>query len=158
MANKRYDQFAAGSYDPLRILLTADPATGELKKVALSTFLGFKIAFGFFTQSGTSAPAVTTLINTLGGPIAGGRSTVGDYRLQTSGLWTANKTIVPPFLGEGFGYMALGQTQITDSFYNYQVIDTNDVQCFVCDGDFNPVELSSITTTAKMPFLILVAN
>lgn len=36
MANKRYDQFTAGSYDENKIFLIADPATGELVKIALS--------------------------------------------------------------------------------------------------------------------------
>jgi hypothetical protein len=35
MANKRYDEFAAGTYDTAKIFLQADPSTGELEKVNL---------------------------------------------------------------------------------------------------------------------------
>jgi hypothetical protein len=35
MANKRYDQFPAGTYDTNKIFLQADPATGVLQKVNL---------------------------------------------------------------------------------------------------------------------------
>jgi hypothetical protein len=38
MPNKRYDQFPAGTYDPAKILLQADPSTGELEKILLGDF------------------------------------------------------------------------------------------------------------------------
>src|SRR5688572_8780795 len=37
MANKRYDEFPAGTYDTAKIFLQADSATGELEKVNLPT-------------------------------------------------------------------------------------------------------------------------
>lgn len=40
MADKRYDQFPAGSNDPAQIILTADPSTGELGKIPLSDLGG----------------------------------------------------------------------------------------------------------------------
>lgn len=38
MANKRYDQLPAGTYDPNKILLQADSATGALTKLTNSSF------------------------------------------------------------------------------------------------------------------------
>lgn len=38
MSNKRYDQFPAGTYDASKIILIADPITGELTKIPLSDF------------------------------------------------------------------------------------------------------------------------
>lgn len=35
MAQKRYDQFSAGTYDPTKIFLQADPTTGALEKILL---------------------------------------------------------------------------------------------------------------------------
>jgi len=40
MANKRYDEFAAGDTDPARIMLHADPSTGELKKATIPQVTG----------------------------------------------------------------------------------------------------------------------
>lgn len=40
MANKRYDEFAAGDTDPARIWLHADPGTGELKKATMAELTG----------------------------------------------------------------------------------------------------------------------
>ena len=38
MANKRYDQFSAGTFTPTYILLQANPTTGALEKILLSAF------------------------------------------------------------------------------------------------------------------------
>lgn len=100
MANKRYDQFGAGSYDPLRILLTADPSTGELKKVALNTMLGYKIYLALITQSGAGNPTAQVMLNTLGGAPAYTRDSTGSYIVTLTGAFLANKTA--PFLGSLF--------------------------------------------------------
>jgi len=49
------------------------------------------ICRGFLTQSGTSAPVFTAIIDTLGGTWA--RSSAGTYTLTKAGAFTLNKTV-----------------------------------------------------------------
>lgn len=42
MAVKKYNEFPAGTYDPAKILLQADPVTGELEKIELGDVPGQK--------------------------------------------------------------------------------------------------------------------
>jgi len=64
MANKRYDEFAAGDTDPARIMLHADPATGELKKATIAQVTGcvFSVA-GVVNanNSGTNPQTLATI-------------------------------------------------------------------------------------------------
>lgn len=52
---------------------------------------GVKVYRAVLTQSGTDAPVATVLENTLG-DISFIRGGVGQYQIQSSGLFTANKT------------------------------------------------------------------
>lgn len=60
----------------------------------------YKVCTALLTQSGTNAPVVTVLENTIGA-LTIIRSGVGEYRIQSSGLFTLNKTTfdITPILG-----------------------------------------------------------
>lgn len=60
----------------------------------------YKSYVAILTQSGTGAPTVDRLFNnTLGGPVTFSYDQVGEYNINSSGLFTTNKTVV--FLGPG---------------------------------------------------------
>ena len=60
----------------------------------------YKVYTALLTQTGTNAPVTTVLENTIGS-ITIIRSGVGEYRVQSSGLFTLNKTTfdITPILG-----------------------------------------------------------
>lgn len=65
------------------------------------------VYMGLLTQSGTDAPTVTVLHNSLGGTVVWTRSGVGFYRGTLAGAFDENSTIVGGFNNFSFG----GQTQ-----------------------------------------------
>lgn len=82
MANKRYDQFPAGTYDPTKIFLQADPLTGALEKVNLPTIptgLPYTLYNANLSQSGTSNPTVNLLVNNSPYTVAITRNAPGQY-------------------------------------------------------------------------------
>lgn len=53
-----------------------------------------KIYKAIFSQSGTSAPSVTYLINNTVGTVNITRQSAGTYRITTEGLWTASRCFI----------------------------------------------------------------
>lgn len=102
MADKRYDQFAAGDFsDTTKVFLIANPVTGELEKVTVAQLLAaavpFKVYVALLFQSGANSPTATILENTLGEvPTFGAYGLAGSYTINTIGaVFTANKTYSP---------------------------------------------------------------
>lgn len=91
MADKTYKDFTAGSFNPLRILLTADPTTGELRKVSLPDLLGYFHYFCLLEDNGTSNPTTMFSYNTFTVTPAWSRVDVGVYHLTAAGMFPANK-------------------------------------------------------------------
>lgn len=58
MANKRYDQFAAGTPDQAKILLQADPTTGELEKIFVQAAHGSDNYVQFKTSGNFNSDAL----------------------------------------------------------------------------------------------------
>lgn len=156
MANKNYTEFAAGSYDPTRILLTANPGTGALAKVALSSLLGFKMAIVELVQTGTSNPVINVTYNTLGGALSAVRNGVGNYSITSAGLFTVGQTYTPPFDKDGWVYLALGQATAFDHAYNLFASSANEIVLTTYTAAFVPAELSDITGGNTMVFFIFV--
>jgi hypothetical protein len=94
MSDKTYKDFTAGSFDPLRILLTANPTTGELRKVTLPQLLGFDYILLAMSQAGTAAPTVNSSVKTIATAVSTTRNGVGDYTLTCTGAFTSGKTII----------------------------------------------------------------
>jgi hypothetical protein len=74
---------SAGGFE----FITRNTSTGVVEKK-----LGYKVYTALISQSGTAAPTVTVLENTLGGTVVWTRSSVGTYIGTLSGAFTANKT------------------------------------------------------------------
>lgn len=124
MSNKKYNEFAAGSFDPLRILLTANPATGELKKVDLSNLLGFRYAIGMMSQSGTDAPVVTYAVNTLGFIPTPARDNQGAYYFTDVAKYPIGKTIlIMPSNSNPFVNMIVIWGHTTEDTINLYTLD-----------------------------------
>lgn len=60
----------------------------------ISANVPYKEYVAILTQSGTSAPVATELINTLGSSIAFSRTATGSYKGTATGLFTVGKTVV----------------------------------------------------------------
>src|SRR5581483_8227485 len=71
-------------------ILYQDAATGEIKKAA--AVAPYKKYVALLSQSGTSAPTVVVLENTLGGTITWTRSSNGYYTGTLTNAFTQNKT------------------------------------------------------------------
>lgn len=98
MANKRYDQFPAGTYNATDIFLQADPTTGELEKIALGDIPSGGPALYIDGTVTNNAAGVLTTLSTFSIP-ANTLSAIGHFiRLQcyltSSGLVTTNDLVV----------------------------------------------------------------
>lgn len=79
-------------------------ATDAENPIVSSSVVGYpagtKMYLALLTQSGTSAPVATVLVNTLGGTVVWARTDIGTYTATLSNAWT-NKTLIPPYLLQG---------------------------------------------------------
>lgn len=100
MANKKYNEFGTVAYDATRIILTANPTTGELGKITNNDYvrggLGYKIYTALFYQTGANVPVPIVLQNTIGN-IVWSRQAAGHYEATLIGAFPFDKTIFPPF-------------------------------------------------------------
>ena len=84
--------------------LLADNTTGDISALDVRTCLndiidsasygGTKVYKALLTQTGTSAPVATVLVNTLGGTPTFGYNGIGLFSCTATGLLTLNKTAV----------------------------------------------------------------
>lgn len=86
----------------------------ETLSAALAAYVpdpGYLEYVAILTQTGTSAPVATVLVNTLGGVPVWSRQSAGSYRLTLSGAFPATKTIcltnAPTYMGMSVG-LAVG--------------------------------------------------
>jgi hypothetical protein len=74
-------------------LLTYNAATKAIESVPYSTFSRpYKVYSALLTQTGTAAPTVSILENTLGGTVVLARTGVGSYTASLTGAFTLDKT------------------------------------------------------------------
>lgn len=95
------------------IISTTKGEKGDASPVAS---LGYKVYTALLTQSGTDAPVATVLENTLGA-ITLIRGGVGQYILQSSGLFTMNKTVL---------FVGLPDYNISQFIINTDQLNTDD--------------------------------
>lgn len=104
---------------------------------------GTKVYAANLNQSGTSAPSVVVLANTLSGPIVWTRTGVDNYRGTLSGAFTANKTLITPSIGVPISHV--------EGNYNIYWVSANIIDMF-CEGN----EANGLLEESPVPILILV--
>lgn len=119
-----------------------------------------KIYTALLTQTGTNPPVAIELQNTLG-TINKTRSDIGRYSITSAGLFTENKTIIPPFSGQegdAYTYMPIsGVGTEAEGFYRFSWQDASTIIIEVNDL-LGPVEWSSILGDTTIPIEIKVYN
>ena len=101
-----------------------------------------KTATVLVSQSGTDDPELTFMFNSIG-TITARRNGVGDYSLVSDGLFTAGKTLFPPF--DGNAYLNMVVTNNPNIYYICMYwSDVNTIGIGLCDTSFNPVEFGSV--------------
>lgn len=78
--NKRYIDFTSEAPTSDRVILHADPSTGELKKTNFSAFIPPTVVCITISQSGTNPPSIE-FTNTTAFSISVARSATGSYTL-----------------------------------------------------------------------------
>lgn len=84
-----------------------------------------KVYKALLTQSGTSAPVATILVNTLSGTPVWSYVGVGDYELTLANEWTANKTVIihKSIISDDVNYK-LTSIYTSSSVLNFKTFDT----------------------------------
>lgn len=121
---------------------------------------GSKSFVGVLSQTGTSAPVVVVLENTLGGDIAWTRMSAGYYHGTLAGAFTVNKTITP-FASEYGGISVLSApiwdlTNIVGYMTYYSDGSTNVINIDVTDLAGVSTDLSTLIGTSTLPITIKV--
>lgn len=93
MANKKYNEFPAGTYDTNKIILQADPSSGALEKVYLPEPLPFNFYDGLIQIDGTGAVTVISSYSSLG-TIELTTLSTGLYQITSSDAFTTGKTTI----------------------------------------------------------------
>lgn len=104
------------------------------------------------SQSGTDAPVATVLENTIGA-VTTDRSSAGSYSMLSDNLFTANKTIIPPFGdfgGDGGVYLPLQDGADVLGYYTvyFTGIDEITIQVHALNGDLT--DLSTLIGVSKI--------
>lgn len=90
----------------------------------------YKSYVAIISQSGTNAPVVDTLLNNdLGGPVTFSYDQQGEYNINSSGLFTSNKTVM--FVGPGRPVVTpllLGTTVASNSLIKLYSTNTSNVK------------------------------
>ena len=161
MAEKTYKDFDPTTFSSSRVLLTANPTTGELGKVTLDQLIGYKIAIINFAQSATDDPNPTVLQNLIGA-ITYTRLGVGSYSINSAALFTADKTIIPPF-GDFFGnwnnmspVFDSGGTGALVGFFFAYYSSSSSLRIEVYDNTGTAIEWSTLFGDTKIPITICV--
>lgn len=102
------------------ITITGDGTLGDPLVAAVPT-ASYKVYSALLTQTGTAAPVVTVVTNTLG-TVTIARDNPGRYSVTTSGLFTTNKTIISvntitTSSGPYGGYAGISDSGSTNVFY-----------------------------------------
>jgi len=97
MADKTYKDFSAGTYNTSDIILTANPATGLLKKLTLEQLLGYKSYKALVNQEAADPMTINVIGHNTIGNIVWSFVTTGQMMGTLVGAFPANKTICKPF-------------------------------------------------------------
>lgn len=106
--------------------------------------LGYKKYVALITQTGTNNPVATVLENTIG-DIVWTRISMGLYAGTSTGSFTQNKTIIPPFDPVGYTYLPIYNQSVADNYYSFYCSTIDEVRLLIVDSTGADVELSSIT-------------
>ncbi len=87
--------------------------------------IGTKVYKALLTQTGTSAPVATVLVNTLSDTPVWSYVGVGDYELTLASEWTANKTVIihKSIISDDVNYK-LTSIYTSSSVLNFKTFDT----------------------------------
>jgi hypothetical protein len=99
-------------------------------------------------QVGTNIPNVLNIQNSLPSTPVWERRDVGKYVAFLDNAFPENKTFISGFSIDGTVFMplAVGQT-IGDYLYTVSILAGAEIVVFVCDKNFNQVDLSEISIT-----------
>lgn len=146
---------AGASNGDVWTLIDDSTGEGEWQTPATASYLAYT---ALLTQTGTDAPTVTVLENTLGGTVVWTRDDVGSYKGTLAGAFVNNKTI--PGTSGNVGIVGNGQASTTPADYVIQFFksatDEDTVNLVVYDLDFNQVELSTILDIGGTQYTISI--
>lgn len=123
MAAKKIHELSTGSITGTDLAFIGDPSTGELTKITyddIASYVGTGalVYVAIISQSSTSAPTATVVLNTLGETVAFSRNLAGDYNATASGaVFTASKTAV--FITNGDITQSIGGKRTSDTVINF---------------------------------------
>ena len=119
-----------------------------LKKIfnwqTASEKIPYRVYTALLTQTGTDAPVAIVLENTLGN-VVWTRDNLGIYVGTSSGSFTENKTIIPPFDPVGYTILPIWNSSVADIYYSFYRNSVNEVKLSIFDSTGGQVELSSIS-------------
>ena len=142
MANKQIVDYSAGTFNKTDLFLSQPAAGGLYTKKALTELLGFKIYAFQFSQTGTSNPVITELLNTIG-TITWTRLAVGNYRATSSGLFTGPMIFLPGGLASGAASLPIADAQVDSAYLSQGQTSNNACDLAVYDVDYNSIEWST---------------
>lgn len=134
---------------------------GEMLENIIDSALRAKIYRALITQTGTSAPTVTVLENTLGGAINWTRSNAGNYYGELTGGFPAGKTFIPGNTnaedGSAYSYNPIGSGGNITGYWSLAV-DSEDFLLFqtISASTNNAVEYSSLLANTTIPIEIII--
>jgi hypothetical protein len=103
MANKKYPDFPAGTYDTAKIFLQSDPVTGALEKVNLPAVGGAPYLAALLYLQSDGTPDMTILHNDFGGALSFNNDDVGTWSLIPVPDWPCDYTQMDFQYSVGFG-------------------------------------------------------
>jgi len=111
-----------------------------------------KVYKALLTQTGTSAPVATVLVNTLSGTPVWSRSSAGTYVLTLASEWQTNKVFMPPFNtwnGTNVPVVPIYDGSGITGYYLLRITSVNTIELLVYDSggsssDFSTLDVDSI--------------
>lgn len=102
------------------------------------------------TQSGTNAPVATVFQNTLGGEIVWSRTSPGSYKGTLAGVFTENKTIIPPFTQNAVQVIPIYKNTWLDFGYTLYRASDNVVQLLTMDSNGDNTEMFNAVSSHSL--------
>ncbi len=100
-------------------------------------------------QNPTDAVTINELENTLGAVIWT-RNGVGDYSGTSAGLFTENKTFIPPFDLTGYTYLPISDSGFFSYGYRVKWISVNEIKFNLYNAAFAPADLADVVGSSGM--------
>jgi len=126
---------------------------GEKGDANAASNLGYKQLLALFTQSGTSVPTMTNLVNTTGITFgAWTRTSAGLYKLAITGATPIN-TLVPfgNWQGNAGTYLAISDQSALLGYITYYIGQNDELWLEVYDPTWTLAEYSTLFSTTKHP-------